>query len=56
MTFLSGPGPWEKPSQSAKDAKDARKSVSEIPFAIFASFADQSLLLLPSPGFRGFAL
>jgi hypothetical protein len=63
MTFLSGFGSWEKPRQSAKDAKGANKSESEIPFAIFASFADQSLLLrpgpeslVPSPGFRGFAL
>jgi hypothetical protein len=56
MTFLSKPSPWNEPRQSAKDAKDANKSESEILFAIFASFADPSRLLPPRPGFRGFAL
>jgi hypothetical protein len=56
MTLPSGLVSWKKPRQSAKDAKDAKKSESENPFAIFASFADPSLLLLPRPGFRGFAL
>src|SRR3546814_7155837 len=49
MTTLSGYVLWKTPRQSAKDAKDAKRSVSKIPFAIFASFADKSLLLLPSP-------
>ena len=59
MTLPSGLVSWNNPRQSAKDAKDAKdakKSESENPFAIFASFADPSRLLLPSPGFRGFVL
>lgn len=53
MTLPSGLVSWKKPRQSAKGAK---KSESEILLAICASIADQPLLLLPSPGFRGFAL